>query len=167
MESLAFYIPEDIPPEVLAYGSVLSQLGVGKAGNTPALAQTLVTDEEEGVMRGVKRHIRGRLHLVFQVQEDVQKARGGGGLVRDADMRPMERLNGFGRVEEHAARLLHAGDAKACHRLEALCQASTGHQRDRPRVNRALVRRTDQGARHHLAQLEATSRHVEVERFRV
>ena len=44
MENLQFYIPEDIPPEVLAYGSVLSQLGVGKAGKVGALVLKLEHD---------------------------------------------------------------------------------------------------------------------------
>jgi urease accessory protein len=43
-ESLAFYIPEDIPPEVLAYDSVLSQLGVGTAGKVGALVLKLEHD---------------------------------------------------------------------------------------------------------------------------
>ena len=44
MESLAFYIPEDIPPEVLAYDSILSQLGVGTAGKVGALVLKLEYD---------------------------------------------------------------------------------------------------------------------------
>ena len=44
MESLAFYIPEDIPPEVLAYDSILSQLGVGTAGKVGALVLKLEHD---------------------------------------------------------------------------------------------------------------------------
>lgn len=44
MENLQFYIPEDIPPEILAYGSVLSQLGVGKAGKVGALVLKLEHD---------------------------------------------------------------------------------------------------------------------------
>jgi urease accessory protein len=44
MENLAFYIPEDIPPEVLAYDSVLSQLGVGTAGKVGALVLKLEHD---------------------------------------------------------------------------------------------------------------------------
>ena len=44
MENLEFYIPEDIPPEVIAYGSVLSQLGVGKAGKVGALVLRLEHD---------------------------------------------------------------------------------------------------------------------------
>src|ERR671918_755592 len=44
MENLEFYIPEDIPPEVLAYGSVLSQLGVGKAGKVGAIVLKLEYD---------------------------------------------------------------------------------------------------------------------------
>jgi urease accessory protein len=44
MENLEFYIPEDIPPEVLAYDSVLSQLGVGKAGKVGALVLKLEHD---------------------------------------------------------------------------------------------------------------------------
>lgn len=46
MENLAFYIPEDIPPEILAYDSVLSQLGVGKAGKVGALVLRLEHDPE-------------------------------------------------------------------------------------------------------------------------
>lgn len=44
MENLEFYIPEDIPPEILTYGSVLSQLGVGKAGKIGALVLKLEHD---------------------------------------------------------------------------------------------------------------------------
>ena len=46
MENLAFYTPEDIPPEILAYGSVLSQLGVGKAGKVGALVLRLEHDSD-------------------------------------------------------------------------------------------------------------------------
>ena len=46
MENLAFYTPEDIPPEILAYGSVLSQLGVGKAGKVGALVLRLEHDPD-------------------------------------------------------------------------------------------------------------------------
>jgi urease accessory protein len=46
VENLAFYTPEDIPPEILAYGSVLSQLGVGKAGKIGALVLRLEHDPD-------------------------------------------------------------------------------------------------------------------------
>src|SRR5918996_5997175 len=46
MESLAFYIPEDIPPEILAYDSLLSQLGVGTAGKVGALVLKLEYDPQ-------------------------------------------------------------------------------------------------------------------------
>lgn len=46
MENLAFYTPEDIPPEILVYGSVLSQLGVGKAGKIGALVLRLEHDPD-------------------------------------------------------------------------------------------------------------------------
>ena len=46
MENLEFYTPEDIPPEILAYGSVLSQLGVGKAGKVGALVLRLEHDPD-------------------------------------------------------------------------------------------------------------------------
>lgn len=46
VENLAFYTPEDIPPEILAYGSVLSQLGVGKAGKVGALVLRLEHDPD-------------------------------------------------------------------------------------------------------------------------
>jgi urease accessory protein len=36
-DNLAFYVPEDIPLEVLAYDSKLSQLGVGRAGKLGAI----------------------------------------------------------------------------------------------------------------------------------
>jgi urease accessory protein len=45
-ENLAFYTPEDIPPEILAYGSVLSQLGVGKAGKIGAMVLKLEHDPD-------------------------------------------------------------------------------------------------------------------------
>ena len=48
MGNLEFYIPDDIPPEVLAYGSELKQLGVGKAGKIGALTLKLEQDQESG-----------------------------------------------------------------------------------------------------------------------
>ena len=37
MKDLQYFIPDDIPQEVLSYESELSQLGVGKAGKLGAL----------------------------------------------------------------------------------------------------------------------------------
>lgn len=42
--SLDFYIPSDTPPEVLAYGSELHQLGIGRAGKLGALTLKLEYD---------------------------------------------------------------------------------------------------------------------------
>ncbi|MGA7367549.1 MAG: urease accessory protein UreD [Nitrososphaeraceae archaeon] len=46
--SLDFYIPADIPPEILAYGSELRQLGVGRAGKLGALTLKLEYDRDRG-----------------------------------------------------------------------------------------------------------------------
>ncbi len=46
MSSLEFYTPDDIPPEVQAYGSELKQLQVGKAGKIGALTLLLEQDQE-------------------------------------------------------------------------------------------------------------------------
>jgi urease accessory protein len=46
VENLAFYTPEDVPPEILAYGSALGQLGVGKAGKVGALVLRLEHDPD-------------------------------------------------------------------------------------------------------------------------
>ena len=48
MSNLEFYIPDDIPPEVLAYGSEIKQLGVGKAGKIGALILRFEQDLERG-----------------------------------------------------------------------------------------------------------------------
>jgi len=48
MSSLEFYTPDDIPPEVQAYGSELKQLQVGRAGKIGALTLLLEQDEERG-----------------------------------------------------------------------------------------------------------------------
>jgi urease accessory protein len=48
MSNLEFYTPNDIPPEVLAYGSELKQLGVGKAGKIGALTLRFEQDLERG-----------------------------------------------------------------------------------------------------------------------
>jgi urease accessory protein len=50
MESaeLKHYTPEEVPPEVLAYGSDLAQLGVGKAGKLGALVLRLEQDKSSG-----------------------------------------------------------------------------------------------------------------------
>jgi urease accessory protein len=48
LSDLEFYIPDDIPPEVLAYESELKQLGVGKAGKIGALVLGLEQDEDTG-----------------------------------------------------------------------------------------------------------------------
>jgi urease accessory protein len=48
MSSLEFYTPDDIPPEVQAYGSELKQLQVGRAGKIGALTLLLEQDQERG-----------------------------------------------------------------------------------------------------------------------
>jgi urease accessory protein len=46
MDNISFFIPDDIPPEVLAYGSTLSQLGVGSAGKLGAITLRLELDPQ-------------------------------------------------------------------------------------------------------------------------
>jgi urease accessory protein len=46
MDSISFFIPDDIPPEVLEYGSNLSQLGVGSAGKLGAISLRLELDPQ-------------------------------------------------------------------------------------------------------------------------
>ncbi len=46
MSSLEFYTPNDIPPEVQAYGSDLKQLQVGREGKIGALTLLLEQDQE-------------------------------------------------------------------------------------------------------------------------
>ena len=48
MSNLEFYTPNDIPPEVQAYGSELKQLQVGRAGKIGALTLLLEQDQERG-----------------------------------------------------------------------------------------------------------------------
>jgi urease accessory protein len=48
MSNLEFYTPDDIPPEVLAYGYDLRQLEVGRAGKIGALTLRLEQNEENG-----------------------------------------------------------------------------------------------------------------------
>jgi urease accessory protein len=48
MSNLEFYTPDDIPPEVLAYGYDLRQLEVGKAGKIGALTLRLEQNRENG-----------------------------------------------------------------------------------------------------------------------
>ena len=64
MESLAFYIPEDIPPEVLAYDSVLSQLSVGKAGKVGALV--LKMEHDPGRQKTVAKEQYSKVPLYTQ-----------------------------------------------------------------------------------------------------
>lgn len=45
---MEYYIPKDIPPEILAYGAPLKQLEVGRAGKIGALVLRLEQNEEEG-----------------------------------------------------------------------------------------------------------------------
>jgi urease accessory protein len=45
---LEHYTPKSVPPEVLAYGSTLAQLGVGKAGKLGALVLRLEQDKSNG-----------------------------------------------------------------------------------------------------------------------
>src|ERR671935_806262 len=47
-EQLEFYVPDDIPPEVLAYESELNQLKVGRAGKVGALVLRLEQDPVKG-----------------------------------------------------------------------------------------------------------------------
>jgi urease accessory protein len=46
MDDISFFVPDDIPPEVLAYGSTLSQLGVGSAGKLGAITLRLELDPQ-------------------------------------------------------------------------------------------------------------------------
>ncbi len=46
--NVEYYIPKDIPPEILAYGAPLKQLEVGRAGKIGALVLRLEQNEEEG-----------------------------------------------------------------------------------------------------------------------
>lgn len=46
MDNISFFVPDDIPPEVLAYGSNLSQLGVGSAGKLGAITLKLELDPQ-------------------------------------------------------------------------------------------------------------------------
>jgi urease accessory protein len=46
MDTISFFVPDDIPPEVLAYGSNLSQLGVGSAGKLGAITLRLELDPQ-------------------------------------------------------------------------------------------------------------------------
>jgi urease accessory protein len=46
MDNISFFVPDDIPPEVLAYGSNLSQLGVGSAGKLGAITLRLELDPQ-------------------------------------------------------------------------------------------------------------------------
>lgn len=64
MENLQFYIPEDIPPEILAYGSILSQLGVGKAGKVGALVLKL--EHDPGRQRTVAKEQYSKVPLYTQ-----------------------------------------------------------------------------------------------------
>ena len=48
MSNLEFYTPDDIPPEVLAYGYDLRQLQVGRAGKIGALTLRLEQNRENG-----------------------------------------------------------------------------------------------------------------------
>src|ERR671926_552374 len=48
MSNLEFYTPDDIPPEVLAYGYDLRQLQVGRAGKIGALTLRLERNVENG-----------------------------------------------------------------------------------------------------------------------
>jgi urease accessory protein len=48
MNSLEFYTPNDIPPEIEAYGSELKQLHVGRAGKIGALTLLLEQDQQRG-----------------------------------------------------------------------------------------------------------------------
>jgi urease accessory protein len=59
---LQYYVPDDIPPEVLAYEAELLQLGVGKSGKVGALALTL----EESSGRTVIRELYSRVPLRVQ-----------------------------------------------------------------------------------------------------
>ena len=48
MSNLEFYTPDDIPPEILAYGYDLRQLEVGRAGKIGALTLRLEQNVENG-----------------------------------------------------------------------------------------------------------------------
>ena len=62
--SLDFYTPSDIPPEVLAYGSELQQLGVGRAGKLGAL--TLKLEHDRDRLRTVVKELYTKVPLFAQ-----------------------------------------------------------------------------------------------------
>jgi urease accessory protein len=46
--NVEFYIPNDLPPEILAYGAALKQLEVGRAGKIGALVLRMEQNEDGG-----------------------------------------------------------------------------------------------------------------------
>ena len=63
-DNLAFYVPEDIPLEVLAYDSKLSQLGVGRAGKLGAIV--LRMEYEPHMQRTVAKEQYSKVPLFTQ-----------------------------------------------------------------------------------------------------
>lgn len=59
---LEHYTPRDVPPEVLAYGSALAQLGVGKAGKLGALGLRLEQDKSTNKTSVKEQYSHGPLY---------------------------------------------------------------------------------------------------------
>ena len=100
--------------------------------------RSLIPNEEESVGSCPERNIGFRLDVVLQAQEYLKEPWGGGGLLSDADVSPIELLDGLGAVQEDASRFLRTGDAKTRHRLKAVLQAETVHHGDRACVDLAV-----------------------------
>jgi urease accessory protein len=64
MDNISFFVPDDIPPEVLAYGSNLSQLGVGSAGKLGAI--TLKLELEPQMQKTVLKEQYSKVPLYTQ-----------------------------------------------------------------------------------------------------
>jgi urease accessory protein len=72
---LEHYTPKAVPPEVLAYGSALEQLGVGKAGKLGALVLRLEQDKSNGKTSVKEQYSRVPLYTqrALYLEEELSK----------------------------------------------------------------------------------------------
>ncbi|MGH9918432.1 MAG: urease accessory protein UreD [Nitrososphaerales archaeon] len=68
---LQYFVPDDIPPEVLAYEAELPQLGVGMAGKVGALALTLEESAGKTVIRELYSRVPLRVQRALYLEESL------------------------------------------------------------------------------------------------
>jgi hypothetical protein len=86
---------------------------MGVVPNAVSMAQSLATDEEEGVVGLSERHVCSWLHVMLEGEQDLYEESRGSSLIRDADAGTGQFMDGSFRVQRHAAGPMNGSQAEA------------------------------------------------------